>query len=105
TTWTRHPMEPAYESGRVSWSFHFRANVVPVSPFNCSPFGRTPMATGLYDPAYEHAACGGGMVANPTGVPDHDTGDRSLTTLERRAHKGASGAEVNTGDGAGILVQ
>ncbi len=70
-----------------------------------SSFGRTPMAPGLYDPAYEHDACGVGMVADLHGRPDHDIVDRGLTVLERLAHRGASGAEVNTGDGAGILVQ
>ena len=63
------------------------------------------MATGLYDPAYEHDACGVGMVADLRGRPDHDIVDRGLTVLERLAHRGASGAEVETGDGAGILVQ
>ncbi len=63
------------------------------------------MATGLYDPAYEHDACGVGMVADLYGRPDHDIVDRGLTVLERLAHRGASGAEVETGDGAGILVQ
>ena len=63
------------------------------------------MATGLYDPAYEHDACGVGMVADLNGRPDHDIVDRGLTVLELLAHRGASGAEVNTGDGAGILVQ
>ena len=63
------------------------------------------MATGLYDQAYEHDACGVGMVADLRGRPDHDIVDRGLTVLERLAHRGASGAEVNTGDGAGILVQ
>ena len=63
------------------------------------------MAPGLYDPAYEHDACGVGMVADLHGRPDHDIVDRGLTVLERLAHRGASGAEVNTGDGAGILVQ
>ena len=63
------------------------------------------MATGLYDPAYEHDACGVGMVADLEGRASHDVVDRGLTVLERLAHRGASGAEVNTGDGAGILVQ
>ena len=63
------------------------------------------MAPGLYDPAYEHDACGVGMVADLRGRPDHDIVDRALTVLERLAHRGASGAEVNTGDGAGILTQ
>jgi glutamate synthase (NADPH/NADH) large chain len=63
------------------------------------------MASGLYDPAYEHDACGVGMVADLHGRPDHSIVDRGLTVLERLAHRGASGAEVETGDGAGILVQ
>jgi glutamate synthase (NADPH/NADH) large chain len=63
------------------------------------------MATGLYDPAFEHDACGVGMVADLHGRADHDVVDRGLTVLERLAHRGASGAEVATGDGAGILTQ
>jgi glutamate synthase (NADPH) large chain len=63
------------------------------------------MASGLYDPNYEHDACGVGMVADLLGRPDHDIVDKALTVLERLAHRGASGAEVETGDGAGILVQ
>jgi glutamate synthase (NADPH/NADH) large chain len=63
------------------------------------------MATGLYDAAYEHDACGVGMVADLHGRATHDIVDRGLTVLERLAHRGASGAEVETGDGAGILVQ
>jgi glutamate synthase (NADPH) large chain len=63
------------------------------------------MATGLYDAAYEHDACGVGMVADLHGRASHDIVDKGLTVLERLAHRGASGAEVETGDGAGILVQ
>jgi len=63
------------------------------------------MAPGLYDASYEHDACGVGMVADLHGRPDHDIVDKGLTVLERLAHRGASGAEVSTGDGAGILVQ
>ena len=63
------------------------------------------MAMGLYDASYEHDACGVGMVADLHGRPDHGIVDKGLTVLERLAHRGASGAEVSTGDGAGILVQ
>ena len=63
------------------------------------------MATGLYDSAYEHDACGVGMVADLHGRADHGIVDKGLTVLERLAHRGASGAEVATGDGAGVLVQ
>jgi len=45
------------------------------------------MATGLYDPAYEHDACGVGMVADLNGRPDHDIVDRGLTVLERRLRR------------------
>ena len=63
------------------------------------------MASGLYDASYEHDACGVGMVADLHGRPGHGIVDKGLTVLERLAHRGASGAEVSTGDGAGILVQ
>jgi len=63
------------------------------------------MASGLYDASYEHDACGVGMVADLHGRPDHGIVDKGLTVLERLAHRGASGAEASTGDGAGILVQ
>src|SRR6516164_3244873 len=93
----------AYEGRRVSWSFRFGP---ASSRFRIAlSFGRTPVATGLYDPAYEHDACGIGMVADLHGRADHDIVDKGLSVLERLAHRGASGAEVATGDGAGILVQ
>ena len=82
-----------------------RANAVPVAVPLLPRHGRTPMAAGLYDPAYEHDACGVGMVADLHGRPTTASSTRRLTVLERLAHRGASGAEVNTGDGAGILVQ
>ena len=62
-------------------------------------------AGGLYDPAFEHDACGVGMVADLQGRPSHRIVEQGLTVLERLAHRGASGAEVATGDGSGILVQ
>jgi len=52
------------------------------------------MASGLYDPGYEHDACGVGMVADLHGRPDHDIVDKGLTVLERLAHRGASGADT-----------
>lgn len=60
---------------------------------------------GLYDPRFEHDACGVGMVAHLDGVASHAIVDQALTVLENLAHRGASGAEPATGDGAGILVQ
>jgi glutamate synthase (NADPH) large chain len=64
-----------------------------------------PVAQGLYDPANEHDACGVSFVCNLKGIRSHDIVDKGLTALEHMEHRGASGAEVNTGDGAGILVQ
>ena len=60
---------------------------------------------GLYDPRYEHDACGVGMVADLHGRRSHAIVERALTVLERLSHRGASGAEVDTGDGSGILLQ
>ncbi|HWN28765.1 MAG TPA: glutamate synthase central domain-containing protein, partial [Actinomycetospora sp.] len=60
---------------------------------------------GLYDPAYEHDACGVAFVADIAGRRDHRTVSRGLTALINLEHRGARGAEPETGDGAGILIQ
>ncbi len=62
-------------------------------------------ATGLYDPSFEHDACGIGFVANIKGNKNHQTIGDALTILENMEHRGACGHEVNTGDGAGIMIQ
>src|SRR4029077_20921635 len=62
-------------------------------------------AAGLYDPAYEHDSCGVAFVARLDGVPTHLAVTRALTALENLEHRGAAGADADTGDGAGILVQ
>ena len=59
----------------------------------------------LYDPAFEHDACGIALVADLRGRRSHHLVRQALTALEHLAHRGATGAEVATGDGAGILVQ
>lgn len=64
-----------------------------------------PKKQGLYDPRLEHDACGMGFVVNIKGEKSHDIVDEALTVLENLSHRGASGADENTGDGAGILVQ
>ena len=64
-----------------------------------------PQADGLYDPRNEHDACGVAMVARLDNTPTHDVVDRALTALENLEHRGAEGADVKTGDGAGILLQ
>ena len=60
---------------------------------------------GLYDPAYEHDACGVALVAHLDAVPSHETIVRALTALANLEHRGAAGADGLTGDGAGILMQ
>ena len=64
-----------------------------------------PKKQGLYDPELEHDACGMGFVVNIKGEKSHDIIDEALTVLENLSHRGASGADENTGDGAGILIQ
>ncbi|MFZ4057470.1 MAG: glutamate synthase large subunit [Ferruginibacter sp.] len=60
---------------------------------------------GLYDPSFEHDACGIGFVANIRGNKSHQHIADALTILENMEHRGACGCEVNTGDGAGICIQ
>ena len=60
---------------------------------------------GLYDPSFEHDACGIGFVANIKGNKSHQHISDALTVLENMEHRGACGCENNTGDGAGIMLQ
>ena len=60
---------------------------------------------GLYNPAYEHDSCGVAMVADMHGRRSRDIVDKAITALLNMEHRGAQGAEPNTGDGAGILLQ
>ncbi len=62
-------------------------------------------AAGLYDPAYEHDACGVAFVADLAGHRDHGIVQKALTALRNLEHRGARGGEPDTGDGAGILFQ
>ncbi|HWV86752.1 MAG TPA: glutamate synthase large subunit [Capillimicrobium sp.] len=64
-----------------------------------------PQAHGLYDPRYEHDACGVALVARLDNVASHDVVEKALTALENLEHRGAAGADKHTGDGAGILLQ
>ena len=60
---------------------------------------------GLYNPAFEHDACGIGFVASIKGNKSHQNISDALTVLENMEHRGACGCEHNTGDGAGIMIQ
>ena len=64
-----------------------------------------PPPQGLYDPRHEHDACGVAFVATLTGEASHDIVVKALTALRNLDHRGAAGAEPNSGDGAGILIQ
>ena len=70
-----------------------------------SKAGSTPGPQGLYDPAYEHDACGVGAVANTRGVPGHGIVRDALVVLHNLDHRGAAGSEPTSGDGAGIMLQ
>ena len=60
---------------------------------------------GLYNPAFEHDACGIGFVTSVKGYKSHQHISDALTVLENMEHRGACGCENNTGDGAGIMIQ
>ena len=64
-----------------------------------------PKAQGLYNPAHEHDACGVAMVATLNKVATHEIVEKALTALRNLEHRGASGAEPDSGDGAGILIR
>jgi glutamate synthase (ferredoxin) len=64
-----------------------------------------PPKQGLYDPQFEHDACGVGFVVNIKGEKSHEIVEQALTVLQNLDHRGACGCEENTGDGAGILLQ
>ncbi|HET8559222.1 MAG TPA: glutamate synthase large subunit [Marmoricola sp.] len=64
-----------------------------------------PPPQGLYDGRHEHDACGVAFVATLTGEPSHRIVSQALTALLNLEHRGAVGAESNSGDGAGILLQ
>ena len=66
--------------------------------FNGKPFG-------LYRPEFEHDACGVGVVANIKGVASHELVEQGIEVLVNLTHRGAAGADPNTGDGAGMLFQ
>jgi glutamate synthase (ferredoxin) len=64
-----------------------------------------PKKQGLYDPQFEHDACGVGFVVNMKGKKSHQLITDALQILVNLDHRGACGCETNTGDGAGILMQ
>src|SRR4051812_48506163 len=69
------------------------------------PFSAVPEAQGLYDPRFEHDACGVAFVADLHGRASHRIVEQALTALHNLDHRGAAGAEPSSGDGAGMTVQ
>src|SRR5271155_4029813 len=65
----------------------------------------TPSAQGLYDPRFEHDACGVGFICHIKGQASQKIVADALQMLENMNHRGACGCEENSGDGAGILVK
>lgn len=72
---------------------------------NLSPANKPPIYRGVYDPRHEHDACGIGFVVNIHGEKSNRIIRQALTVLHNLDHRGATGSEENTGDGAGILIQ
>src|SRR3954465_14247813 len=64
-----------------------------------------PRKQGLYDPAFEHDACGVAFVVDMKGRASHDIVEKGLRALCNLDHRGAAGAAPTTGDGAGLLLQ
>jgi glutamate synthase domain-containing protein 1 len=64
-----------------------------------------PPAQGLYDPQNEHDACGMGFVASIRGEKSHEIIEKGIEVLINLTHRGASGSDPETGDGAGVLIQ
>ncbi|OYV86464.1 MAG: glutamate synthase subunit alpha, partial [Ignavibacteriae bacterium 37-53-5] len=66
---------------------------------------KSPVRQGMYDPAFEHDACGMGFVADVKGRKSRSIIDKGLDILMNLQHRGAVGADPETGDGSGILIQ
>ena len=89
---------------------HQSSGGLPLPPINQRPAasrapGQAPGKQGLYDPANEHDACGVGFVADIKGRKSHQILAQAIQVLRNLDHRGACGCEVNTGDGAGVLLQ
>ena len=86
----RTPRQPSQHSANgQNWSF----------------MDARPAPQGMYDPRNEHDACGVGFVATLTGEASHALVEQALTVLRNLEHRGATGSEPDSGDGAGILLQ
>jgi glutamate synthase domain-containing protein 1 len=81
---------------------HALSTAGPTRPSRNASFRK---AEGLYDPAFEHDACGVAFVATLDGVPSNAVVAKGLQALRNLDHRGAVGSDPKTGDGAGMLLQ
>ncbi len=77
----------------------------PEGNVNAHDYRKSFMKQGMYDPAFEHDACGMGFVADVKGKKSRSIIDKGLDILKNLEHRGAVGADPETGDGSGILIQ
>ena len=77
----------------------------PSGAVRCRHARGRPSRSASTTPSNEHDACGVAFVARLSGDPSHETVQRAITALENLEHRGAAGADPNTGDGAGVLLQ
>jgi len=105
-----------HRSGKIGGRSAFRPDDIEASlafqPMHCTSDlpdhmnkKELPAKQGLYDPQFEHDACGVGFIVHMKGKKSHDIVEQALTILFNLDHRGACGCEKNTGDGAGILMQ
>src|SRR3954465_5157835 len=100
----RRPARSVRGPGALSFRAHLRLPAAATGTHTMS-YSKPPQADGLYDPSFEHDACGVAMVARLDNAKRHDVVEGAREALENLEHRGAEGADVRTGDGAGILVQ
>jgi glutamate synthase domain-containing protein 2/glutamate synthase domain-containing protein 1/glutamate synthase domain-containing protein 3 len=75
-----------------------------INPVRCNAAGM-PKSRGLYDPEFEHDACGVGFLARLDGTAEHSVVEDGIQILKNLEHRGAVGGDKDTGDGAGLLVR
>ena len=106
---SQHPVHSLSDTATAQQAFRRAASLQqpaqkPIQELVQKPHTQ-PAKQGLYDPQHEHDACGVGFVVQMKGKASHDIVQQGLTILLNLDHRGAVGAEPNTGDGAGILMQ
>ncbi|HEX4266295.1 MAG TPA: glutamate synthase large subunit [Steroidobacteraceae bacterium] len=84
---------------------HQRPRYAPAGLRGTGPRHLAPGKQGLYDPWFEHEACGVGFVVDVKGRKSHRILEQAIQVLRNLDHRGACGCEANTGDGAGVLIQ